>query len=1256
MCFSCTAANSFQDQKSFFRLGAPLIRELPLIPDRPIEYNWTIAFDSSNRAYIGGERLWQWDGEYLDPLGPESSKAIRTLLIDENDVVWIGGSSYFGFIDKNSGDFVSQLYRIEEVDGFPGPIWDLFKSEDNLWVAFRDTLYRLNEREVSFWDFDGEHRTLFHLIGDSVYAHMAGFGLWLIEGSDKVLINDDYRLNEDSLLFLGKLNDENFAVSRAGIFNLSDDFSEVYEVYDFTQDIGRPSDVIIHDGLFFISTLSGGIFISDRKGSILYHIKTISGDRGEIILKLEGSPDEGIYVCTSLGVYHLLMDHSIGSIGFNESFSIGAIRDADISKERLFISSDKGAFIVNLNDGEIEVNQLSLSQSLACELNDDIAVYSDYDNLYIFDNNEVLKIFNSNERLISFGKNEKGLVALSFSNHLQIKRLDENYKLIEAKTIPFTGYVARLEADGTGRIWGWGPRMGLLEVWEEESGEVAHRWHEEAGGIALREEGHSFAMGAEGPVLHVDGALVRKVAGGWERSDLGAVAGEARAMDFPILEGDGTLRGWMAYWEEATRSNLLVEVIWPAGAGLRERRVPWLDMKELGKVNTLKVAEVEEGRLVFLLGGLEGVLLAEEGLEEQVPVPREPVVYGAERQLAAPAAMEVDYGKAPLRFHYSSPGAGLYYPVRYQNRVTGWDEAWTQPSTIPLRELGSLPAGHYGFEVRAVDPFGRVSPVTRVNIRIFPPWYQTGFAIAGYVILGFLAVWLFTRFRERHARARQAALEEVVEERTKELRRANEFKNAFIANLSHEIRNPLNGVIGFIRQLRPDEGIPLRKLEALQGASSYLKTTVEQVLDFSRLESGRYEVHLERFDIGEVAGEVVALYREAATSKGLKLSLRVQAAEGLGVVSDRRMVQQMIGNLTGNAVKFTEEGGVHLGVSLQADGNRGTLRLWVEDTGPGIAKEDQERIFDKFTQVCPEGSQVAGTGLGLTLVQNFVEVLRGHLELESSPGEGATFRVTLPVRTEPLPEAQMTEEAPLVPEGLKVLLVEDHEYNRLWLQGYLEDLGCEVTVAMDGPAGYEEARQGDFQVIFLDWDLPGMTGLEIARRLRMEGALEDGVLLVGMTAHATAEIEERCLSAGMQAFITKPIDPAKLDAVLRLPGSGDPLITAPGLLGEMARREPWETICERWNTHFAVYLEECREAIRGTDPEHIRRAAHRFLGHLRMVKAREVPEGLLDMMTAADAGDLEGARLEWKRLEPLLFRLEMERRQLVALRPGDEES
>lgn len=373
---------------------------------------------------------------------------------------------------------------------------------------------------------------------------------------------------------------------------------------------------------------------------------------------------------------------------------------------------------------------------------------------------------------------------------------------------------------------------------------------------------------------------------------------------------------------------------------------------------------------------------------------------------------------------------------------------------------------------------------------------------------------------ERSVGEQQAALQEA-RERALDASRA---KSAFLASMSHEIRTPLGGILGLAELLADTrlEGEQLSMVSMLQRSGYALLGLLNDVLDFSRVEAGAMQLEALPLDIRQIAQEVTGLLGQQAVDKGLTLEHEHSGPAWL--VGDALRLRQIMLNLVSNAIKFTERGRVSLRTTTRATGRPGTLSLWleVEDTGPGISGEDQQRLFSAFTQV---GEGIArthgGSGLGLAIVDKLVQVMGGSIQLRSAPGEGSTFWVQVELE-EALPIAPTAEKSPTVEPGLSVLLAEDNLVNQKVFHAMLLRLGCQVIVTADGEQALRVVQRHPepFDVVLMDCQMPRLSGLEVTRRLRAEGY---SGRIVALTANVTPEDRALCKEAGMDGFLTKPL-------------------------------------------------------------------------------------------------------------------------------------
>jgi CheY-like chemotaxis protein len=355
---------------------------------------------------------------------------------------------------------------------------------------------------------------------------------------------------------------------------------------------------------------------------------------------------------------------------------------------------------------------------------------------------------------------------------------------------------------------------------------------------------------------------------------------------------------------------------------------------------------------------------------------------------------------------------------------------------------------------------------------------------------------------------------------------AAEAKAAFLANMSHEIRTPMNGVMGVLHLLKNERLSPDGRalLSEALSCGQMLAELLNDVIDFSKIEAGRLELACEPVDpVGLVEG-VVRLLEPQAREKGLELRVDADPATGW-VLSDPVRLRQALFNLVGNAVKFTAAG--HVRVRCRR-GAGGLLRFEVEDTGVGIPVAAQARLFERFNQADASTTRkFGGSGLGLAITRRLAEMMHGHVGFTSAEGRGSTF--WFEVRADAAEARDAAAEPSLDVLGdLRVLVVEDNPTNRLIATKLLENLGASVETAADGYLGVEAAGRGGFDLILMDIQMPGIDGLEAARRVRALGGAAAATPIVALTANVLAHQRQAYLEAGMDGVVGKPIAPALL--------------------------------------------------------------------------------------------------------------------------------
>lgn len=405
-------------------------------------------------------------------------------------------------------------------------------------------------------------------------------------------------------------------------------------------------------------------------------------------------------------------------------------------------------------------------------------------------------------------------------------------------------------------------------------------------------------------------------------------------------------------------------------------------------------------------------------------------------------------------------------------------------------------------------------------------------SIIAFLFLLFAAgiVYFDIEERKRYTQALIEAREEALQ--------ASKSKSQFLANMSHEIRTPMNAIIGMADVLSETELDPdqTKYVKVFKRAGNNLLNLINDILDFSKIEAGKLDLDNVPFNVKEVVDNCIELMSFRASQKGIELTSEIDLDIPLHLMGDPNRLRQILTNLIGNAIKFTENGKVLLKVRTAAEEQGRDLILFsVMDTGRGIARDKQSQIFEKFNQLDPSiGRQYGGTGLGLSISKELVNLMGGSIWVESSENIGSTFFFTFPVREQiKTSEVFDSDVIPIDRRLLNILLVDDSEDNRLLVETYLKKTSYRIVSAENGREAFEKFKEEDFDVVLMDMHMPVMDGYTATREIKKWQTSEgkEHVPIVALTAFALKEERQNSLDAGCVAHITKPV---KKETLLRI--------------------------------------------------------------------------------------------------------------------------
>jgi signal transduction histidine kinase/CheY-like chemotaxis protein/HPt (histidine-containing phosphotransfer) domain-containing protein len=513
-------------------------------------------------------------------------------------------------------------------------------------------------------------------------------------------------------------------------------------------------------------------------------------------------------------------------------------------------------------------------------------------------------------------------------------------------------------------------------------------------------------------------------------------------------------------------------------------------------------------------------------------------------------------------------------------------------------------------------------------------------------------------------------------------------KSEFLANMSHEIRTPMNGIIGMANLLQdePLSAAQRDKLGIIQRSGESLLSIINDILDFSKIESGKLSLENLSFNLPELLEDLIRLQRPLAQAKGLSLQLHQDPKLGTWYLGDSGRVRQILTNLLNNAIKFTAQGGIQLDAALlREDGDAWLLRFAVRDSGIGLSTEQQQRLFQRFNQADSSTTRkYGGTGLGLAICKQLAEMMGGEMGVESQPGQGSRFWVNLRLATASAGEP----EPPLQTRRFfraRVLVVDDVQTNQLVARGLLQRMGLQVDCAANGEEAIALLRQRPFDLVLMDAQMPIMDGYSATHLIRSgrSGALNPAIPIIAMTANAMSGDREKCLEAGMNDYLSKPVNPDRLQAVLQRwlaqglqfdqppgidplpagsPGSSAPAGTSaaqqdtaalfdyPAVLEEMMMGDAqlMAEILVDLGQNLPQLLQQLQQAQAQGDAPALKAQAHKLKGAAGNIGAHGFCDLVKRLEQAAGQGQLEDTQGLLQQLEPLLEQLLREIDQALA--------
>lgn len=1177
---------------------------------------WAVTQDAAGRILVGADSLLTFDGDRWEKRPLNDSYAIRALAAEDNGRIWVGGVNELGyFTPAPDGSLRYTTLRPSLPPSLPAPlgdIWSVFTIQGGAVFFTESHVLRYRHQQWDVWPFPGSRRLHGMRVGDAVWFCHAPTGLWSIEEAGPTLQIPAQELasNVSITYVLASRSQGLLFVSNQGIFQRQDHQLTPWSASgsEFVKNRGLVCATVLPDDRIAVGSLSGGLGLISPDGSSLEIVDRNSGLPSDAVLSLYADKNGLLW------------------IGLFAHLAAMATRD-DI---RLITPA--------LGLPEASVNALA-------EYAGTMQVATD-NGTYAWTEGRFAPNPSLPGRHTDLLPTPHGLLA---SRHRGVELLTDGQARLIYETLHD---VPRLGTTHSSDTWLLGEGFSVVALTRAADGGWSSRKI-----AALPDSANSFAWASPHQVwvgTHTRGLqlLEESLAGGWsvslvtqptegfdERTPVSVAKVGSHIVAFnpqggfqlnPITRKLTALPhlpslAHLAHATDPRSGRLWVALSAPfqddspafAVGDLSERPDGTLAWNTYPMAATASIGNVDDmacdSRGDVWISGDKAILKLSPSATAIPSSLGKPAitVTGEQRSFA--------YNSKPIDFHVGTFEFAHRGQLRVQTRLRGLTDEWSQPNNKTSFTFSGLREGSYEFEARVLDAANHVGPTSSWQFSVSPPWYRSQWSyvliVAALITITLTISWL----RQRRLVAQSQELERAVQRKTSELAKANAAKTEFIANMSHEIRHPIAGILGLAVALEDSSLAPEQRrwVQSIKSCGYLLDHLVSDVLDFAKIEAGRATVDYTTLRPSDLIANCAAILARPAQDAGCALRTVVDAAAEKTYRSDPGRIQQILLNFLTNAFKFAPGTTVELGCYREADG---ALDFYVRDQGAGIAAEDMEKLFSKFTRLkSARDAQVRGSGLGLALCRVLARQLGGDVEAESTLGQGSCFHLRLP-----LSEVQAAPVRELTRPGhcLRALVVDDIDYAAAAAAAVLRRLGFDTVVAHDGPSAVERWSQDLFDVVLLDLDLtPAMSGEDVVRALRAREKPFRRAAILAASAHTSSDRLEPCLAQGFDGYITKPVTPEKLATALsRLVKPLRPAISVQAPIPVAPLRDgrtdspaaksferndfpPENTAlnAEGIRAEVTQLLDAAESAIEQGQPDAIRRTAHRIVNYAQLI-------------------------------------------------------
>ncbi|MFT5858373.1 MAG: signal transduction histidine kinase/DNA-binding NarL/FixJ family response regulator [Flavobacteriaceae bacterium] len=1143
--------------------GRPFISNFTPVSYHSDEYtsspqNWCIDQDIDGKMVVANSSgILVFNGTNWQMIAGTEDKWFFKMAKDANGQIYTGGTDDLGVLKANEQgtlEFHSLLNELKQEERDFGRILNVVSHNGTVFFRSNSSLIRYSNGNFKSWK--GAH-DFGKMVSSSAGLFIADHGNWYKIEDDSLHViatSDEQALPNWVGVFEGPEDKLLIATLYRGFYHLED--SKLVSIESSFEKLTMKNGTQITKNKFALTTDEHGVIIVNKQGDVI-----------DVINKSMGLSENGaIFPYYNNGSLWLAMNSGISLIEYPIQTSMlnqeNGLNSFPVCTEklddRLFLGTYEGAFWVDREERTEQARILPSNESLTI-----LAARNINGNLLV-SNSKGIRVhredgrtfqssapFNTECQAVIPSSTQRNSIYAVFSDKIVYMHLGANSLDPLAQSIQVPHLVYSMAEEPSGKLWAAYDGLSFIDF---------SRGKDNPDVLTLNQS-HGIKKGME---FFEVGSIDGKVLIGTELGVYSYNASTKKIEPNPIFGSEFCDGSTGAYnLTEMRNGDVWITTDRQTGLLIKQKNGSFIyDSLPLMRAPISDVWDVfeDENEIVWICG-TEAIVRYDPSINVHHSASYKAFIrsvvindhdelfagsYGDKNGVQTSKQPEsyiptLTYDRNSITFKFGAANFATDQKLEYSIILVGKDEEWSSWRTSGETNYNNLEEGRYTFRVKSKDVYGNISEEASYSFVILSPWYRTAWAYALFVVGGILILFVVVKLNSRRLMKENLKLEHVITERTQEVRKQKEraeqseqFKQQFLANMSHEIRTPMNAVIG-MTDLALDSSVVKKRnfyLGGIKKSGENLLHIINDILDLSKIEAGKMELEEIDFSLPDLLNQVKQTLSHRADEKELDLILKMKPGVDEVVLGDPVRLNQVLINLAGNAIKFTEKGSVAIVVERIGE----TTKFSIEDTGIGIPEDKLKTVFENFGQAnTSDTRKYGGTGLGLSISQQLVELMGGRIDVKSKAGAGTTFFFDVAIdggsaeKLEKRLAAEKNVDGSIL-NGLCILIVDDNEYNRIVASDTITTKSeVRILEAENGEEAIKVLSENDVDVILMDAQMPVMNGYEATKYIRSEmAAPKNQVPVLALTANVLRTELDKCSEAGMNGFIPKPFKPQQL--------------------------------------------------------------------------------------------------------------------------------